>query len=89
MIDRRLIESAFPPKQAFLNSVHGKHVRHGHISTLHIWPTRRSLAACQVAHITALLPDLGNEEERKKLVENVCRGVVRVIKHAEIFGAEA
>ena len=37
----RLIERAFPLKQASLDSVHEKNVRHGHISTLHIWPARR------------------------------------------------
>ena len=40
---RRLIEVAFPLKQASLDSVHEKNVRHGHISTLHIWPARRPL----------------------------------------------
>lgn len=47
----RLIESAFPLKQASLESVHEKNVRHGHISTLHIWPARRplALAACRAA----------------------------------------
>ena len=33
---KRLIEVAFPLKQASLDSVHEKNVRHGHISTLHI-----------------------------------------------------
>jgi len=32
-------------------------VRHGHISTLHIWPARRPLAACRAALIATLLPD--------------------------------
>ena len=37
MTDRaRLIEVAFPLKRALLDSVHEKHVRHGHTSTLHI-----------------------------------------------------
>ena len=43
----RLIVHAFPLKQASLDSVHEKNVRHGHISTRHIWPARRSLAACR------------------------------------------
>ena len=47
----RLIERAFPLKQASLDSVHEKNVRHGHISTLHIWPARRPLAACRAALI--------------------------------------
>ena len=53
----RLIERAFPLKQASLDSVHEKNVRHGHISTLHIWPARRPLAACRAALIAMLLPD--------------------------------
>jgi adenine-specific DNA methylase len=55
----RLIEVAFPLKQASLDSVHEKNVRHGHISTLHIWPARRPLAACRAALIATLLPDPG------------------------------
>lgn len=53
----RLIEFAFPLMQASLDSVHEKNVRHGHISTLHIWPARRPLAACRAALIATLLPD--------------------------------
>lgn len=53
----RLIEYAFPLKQASLASVHEKNVRHGHISTLHIWPARRPLAACRAALLATLLPD--------------------------------
>jgi adenine-specific DNA methylase len=72
----RLIEVAFPLKQASLDSVHEKNVRHGHISTLHIWPARRPLAACRAALIATLLPDPGNEAERKKLLEKL-GGIVR------------
>ena len=43
----RLIERAFPLKQASFNSVHEKNVRHGHISTLHIWPARWRVAVCR------------------------------------------
>lgn len=49
MSSRRLIEAAFPLRQVSLDSVHEKNVRHGHISTLHIWP----------ALIATLLPDPG------------------------------
>lgn len=45
--DERLIEVAFPLKQASIDSVHEKNVRHRHISTLHIWPARRPLARCR------------------------------------------
>jgi len=67
----RLIEVAFPLKQASLDSVHEKNVRHGHISTLHIWPARRPLAACRAALIATLLPDPGNAAERKEMLEKL------------------
>ena len=69
--DRRLIEAAFPLKQTSIDSVHEKNVRHGHISTLHIWPARRPLAAARSALIATLLPDPGTETERKKLVKKI------------------
>src|SRR5216684_3199190 len=65
----RLIEVAFPLKQASIASVHEKNVRHGHISTLHIWPARRPLAACRAALIATLLPDPGTPEARQALIE--------------------
>lgn len=69
--DRRLIEAAFPLKQTSIDSVHEKNVRHGHISTLHIWPARRPLAAARSALIATLLPDPGTEDERRKLVKKI------------------
>src|SRR5215475_13156362 len=76
----RLIEVAFPLKQASLDSVHEKNVRHGHISTLHIWPARRPLAACRAALIATLLPDPGTSEERRKLCERIGGKVVEKIE---------
>lgn len=76
----RLIEVAFPLKQASLDSVHEKNVRHGHISTLHIWPARRPLAACRAALIATLLPDPGNKEERDALLERLAGRVKKVVK---------
>jgi adenine-specific DNA methylase len=73
MMNNRLIEVAFPLKQASLDSVHEKNVRHGHISTLHIWPARRPLAVCRAALIATLLPDPGNAEERKKAAREARR----------------
>ena len=76
----RLIEYAFPLKQASLDSVHEKNVRHGHISTLHIWPARRPLAACRAALIATLLPDPGDPKKRKELVEKIGGKVVEKIE---------
>lgn len=80
MSDRRLIETAFPLEQTSIDSVHEKNVRHGHISTLHIWPARRPLAASRAALIATLLPDPGTPEKRRELVERLGGRVVKVLK---------
>jgi adenine-specific DNA methylase len=81
MNDRpRLIEAAFPLRQASLDSVHEKNVRHGHISTLHIWPARRPLAACRAALIATLLPDPGTPEARQELLERIGGRVIRKVE---------
>lgn len=77
--DTRLIEVAFPLKQASLDSVHEKNVRHGHISTLHIWPARRPLAAARAALLATLLPDPGTPEARQQLVERIGGRVVKTV----------
>ncbi len=80
----RLIEYAFPLKQASLDSVHEKNVRHGHISTLHIWPARRPLAACRAALIATLLPDPGDPKKRKELVEKIGGKVVEKVERKKM-----
>jgi len=71
MTQRRLIEEAFPLKKVSEDSRHEKNVRHGHISTLHIWPARRPLAACRAAIIAALMPDPGDEQGRAELCNKI------------------
>ena len=41
MTDRRFIEESFPVKDVSAISAKEKSIRHGHISTLHIWWARR------------------------------------------------
>ncbi|MFZ5807640.1 MAG: DUF1156 domain-containing protein [Chloroflexota bacterium] len=55
-------------------------MRHGHISTLHIWPARRPLAACRAALIATLLPDPGDPAERKLILEKLGGRVVQRVK---------
>src|ERR1051326_8548058 len=83
---KRLIEVDFPLKQTSLDSVHEKNVRHGHISTLHIWPARRPVAACRAALIATLLPDPGNAEERKAIYRRLAGEVVEVIEKKKVNG---
>jgi putative DNA methylase len=79
----RLIEVAFPLEQASLTSVHEKNVRHGHISTLHIWPARRPLAACRAALLCTLLPDPGDARKRQELLELIGGTVVEKLVTSE------
>src|SRR5713101_7378156 len=79
----RLIERAFPLKQASLDSVHEKNVRHGHISTLHIWPARRPLAACRAALLCTLLPDPGDAQKRQELLDLIGGTVVKRVVTSE------
>ena len=64
---RRLIEAGFPLKEASIDSVHEKNVRHGHISTLHVWPARRPLAASRAVLLATLLDDPGSDGRRELL----------------------
>ena len=84
--DKRLIEVAFPLKQTSLDSVHEKNVRHGHISTLHIWPARRPLAASRAALIATLLPDPGDAEQRKAILERMAGRVVEKVERRRVNG---
>ncbi|MFL5626353.1 MAG: DUF1156 domain-containing protein [Ktedonobacteraceae bacterium] len=83
-MDKRLIEVDYPLKQTSLDSVQEKNVRHGHISTLHIWPARRPLAASRAALIATLLPDPGNEEERKEIMDKLAGRIVERVKKKKL-----
>ena len=80
MPDKRLIESAFPLKETSLDAVHEKNIRHGHLSTLHIWPARRPLAAARAALIATLLPEPLKPEDRKALVKQIGGELTTVVK---------
>src|SRR3989440_3154035 len=54
---KRLIEVALPLKEVSEQSAREKSIRHGHISTLHIWWARRPLAACRAVICAALWLD--------------------------------
>ena len=54
---KRLIEVDLPIKRISAHARREKSIRHGHISTLHIWWARRPLAACRAVILAALFPD--------------------------------
>ena len=53
----RLIEVALPIREISAESVRDKSLRHGHISTLHLWWARRPLAAARAVVFASLVPD--------------------------------
>ena len=73
MTDKRFIEVSFPVKEVSEESVREKNIRHGHISTLHIWWARRPLASSRATNYAALIPAPETEEEwdkkRKDIIE--------------------
>jgi adenine-specific DNA methylase len=54
---KRLIEADLPIKRISAHARREKSIRHGHISTLHIWWARRPLAACRAVICASLWPD--------------------------------
>jgi len=69
---KRLIESDFPLRVVSEESVREKNIRHGHISTLHIWWARRPLAASRTTAFAALVPDdPGRRDELLTLVRQL------------------
>jgi len=67
MDEKRFIEVTFPLKEVSEISAKEKNIRHGHVSTLHIWWARRPLASSRATSYAALIPAPKNEEEKSKI----------------------
>ncbi|MEM2272452.1 MAG: DUF1156 domain-containing protein, partial [Archaeoglobaceae archaeon] len=63
---KRFIEESFPVKEVGKESSREKNIRQGHISTLHIWWSRKPLSASRATTYAALIPVPSNEEEWEK-----------------------
>lgn len=57
MQPKYLIEVAMPIREVSAESVRDKSIRHGHISTLHLWWARRPLPVCRAVVFASLVPD--------------------------------
>ena len=68
---KRLIEVAMPIKEISAESVRDKSIRHGHISTLHLWWARRPLPACRAVTFASLVPDPLDENCPKAFIDAV------------------
>lgn len=66
---KRLIEVDLPIARISAHARREKSIRHGHISTLHIWWARRPLAACRAVILASLWPDPEDLTEWLRLAE--------------------
>jgi len=71
---KRLIEHALPLEELSKEAAREKAIRHGHISTLHVWWARRPLTVCRAAVFASLVSaDDMDEIGFEKFVANLCK----------------
>ena len=96
--DRRLIEETFPVRKVGEAAAKEKSIRHGHISTLHIWWARRPLAASRATAYAALVPSYRDvmewQRQRNFIVDlsqwkNALNGPLLERARREIYTAHA
>jgi putative DNA methylase len=71
MSERFLIETVLPIRELSAEARREKAIRHGHISTLHVWWARRPLVTARAAVLGALLTD--DPEVDARFIANLCR----------------
>jgi len=69
MTGRRLIEEELPLREVNAESAREKSLRHGNISTMHLWWARRPLAMSRAVVFGTLLPDPGDDARRKEILK--------------------
>lgn len=75
-MDKRFIEESFPIKEVSEESANEKNIRHGHISTLHIWWARRPLASSRATNYAALISSpktLEDWNKKRNFIINLCK----------------
>ncbi len=65
-MSKSFIEESFPVKEISEISAKEKNIRHGHISTLHIWWARRPLASSRATAYASLIPFINEPDEWNK-----------------------
>jgi len=74
---KRLIEVDLPIKRISVHARREKSIRHGHISTLHIWWARRPLAACRAVLCASLWPDPVDPLCPTEFIENAQKEMIK------------
>jgi putative DNA methylase len=77
---KRLIEVDLPIARISAHARREKSIRHGHISTLHIWWARRPLAACRAVICAALWPDPADEHCPQSFRDAAARQLIAFAK---------
>lgn len=80
---KRLIEVDLPIARISAHARREKSIRHGHISTLHIWWARRPLAACRAVICAALWPDPADENCPQAFREAAARHIMGFAQRAD------
>jgi adenine-specific DNA methylase len=73
---KSFIEVSFPVKEVSEESSREKNIRHVHISTLHIWWSRKPLASSRATACAALIPAPENDLEwdtKKQFIEDLAK----------------
>ena len=73
---KRFIEETFPVKEVSAEASREKNIRHGHISTLHIWWARRPLAASRATAYAALTPppkDIDEWSQKRDFIKDLSK----------------
>jgi putative DNA methylase len=88
---KRLIEVDLPIRRISAHARREKSIRHGHISTLHIWWARRPLAACRAVICASLWPDPADERCPKEFFECAKQEMMEWTSHErlQLLGAES
>src|SRR6266516_1427679 len=69
--DRRLIEDLIPIREISAEASREKSLRHGNISTLHLWWARRPIVAARAAVYGALVPAPADAQGRETYMERM------------------
>ncbi len=69
--DRRLIEDLIPIREISAEASREKSLRHGNISTLHLWWARRPIVAARAAVYGALVPAPADAQQRDIYMERM------------------
>src|SRR4051794_15274130 len=80
-LPKRLSEVDLPIKRISAHARREKSIRHGHISTLHIWWARRPLAACRAVICASLWPDPADPQCSKAFIKMAREQMLKWVPH--------